>query len=597
MNYIKKFFQTQDTNKDINELNRTLDIIGASIVLSDIKDKSNLKNEEYCNKLVIAQANLLKKHMKNKKLIRYLNLKREMRAPMEQINVNMDNIEEEEEEDDVQEDNNVQEEAKDNIEQDSNEDINEPSKEEMKDFDEQILEEEREREKEREKERKRERETEEKSDTPDGDINELLNMNQPQIESPEKTLIEESIEEKERKPEDIEKVDINDIPDNFNNLTKKIEDINKELNKKTDEEINENNIVVPNVGGGIFATIKNKLPDKYKTYLVGEENKNIQEEYFVFFDKKLKDRNGEDLDQMNVCIGIAEYYLLVLKLYNSIKEFVNVDNNDGICKRRVNILKTLSTGLIKRGEEGDIYCIDETKRKHYITNDFNHLDDLYRDKYNLETGLFTVSESTKEIYKQDVIDMFSALSGIKKRKVGEYLKKNNLSINTFSDIKNWIEQEKSKLDTNFEYCELHNMPMTDNITEPAMNFFSLESSRSRSSFNKFVDKFKKIDKKHKEMENELLKIVKNDLFLINKKKVEKKYMEIASLNPNLTVNKVKSLIIEVREKLSTFYTNCEKDYRETMILFNSIVKKIAIDNAQNRATLLKQDIINQHLEE
>ena len=67
MNYIKNFFQTQDTNKDINELNRTLDIIGASIVLSDIKDKSNLKNEEYCNKLVIAQANLLKKHMKNKK--------------------------------------------------------------------------------------------------------------------------------------------------------------------------------------------------------------------------------------------------------------------------------------------------------------------------------------------------------------------------------------------------------------------------------------------------------------------------------------------------------------------------------------------------
>ncbi len=62
-----------------------------------------------------------------------------------------------------------------------------------------------------------------------------------------------------------------------------------------------------------------------------------------------------------------------------------------------------------------------------------------------------------------------------------------------------------------------------------------------------------------------------------KKKVDKKYIEIASLNPNLTVNKVKSLIIDVREKLSKFYAECETDFKETMELFNSIVKKISIE--------------------
>ena len=311
----------------------------------------------------------------------------------------------------------------------------------------------------------------------------------------------------------------------------------------------------PNQAGGV--EIDKKAPIIQKKFLRVPSNINLIET-----DKEKK---------RSICIGIAEYYYTIAKLVKVIHEVLystgefddkkgSKDNRfNGVCRRRLNILFSLKRGLSGNMLDGRTLIQKEGCKNPQILNDtdFEKLDELYYDDYDLEKGEFNkMTEKTKKQYKKDVENMLNGFS-----KNLNITNEEKDKIKSFNDIAKLLTTKTF----NFKHCN-------EQYTKKDKEFLNINPFKSNNSaVKKFTDKYSKMYEKELKMNNELMDILNKQIFVIVEKENSK---NLLSLQPGLTKKKVLSIIEDLKKKLNNYYIECNNDFNETINAYNDLILKI-----------------------
>ena len=179
------------------------------------------------------------------------------------------------------------------------------------------------------------------------------------------------------------------------------------------------------------------------------------------------------------------------------------------------------------------------------------LERLYYDLFNFKFGSFNnMSDSAQNDYNNDLLDFYNVFTGSSLNNVSE-LKKLDPPITKFSDVqidyKNILKTTCSKYDNK------------KNI-----------SGRSRD-FREYAVRLQTMIKNTKTNQDKLLDIL-NQLFYVKKNK----YPVQITINKNLNNQSLDKLLVETRLLIKNMYIQCDKDYRNVLKIFQTIVDKLEL---------------------
>jgi hypothetical protein len=290
---------------------------------------------------------------------------------------------------------------------------------------------------------------------------------------------------------------------------------------------------------------------------------NIQKAYFIDKSKYNK------IDKMKICIGIAEYYIKIIKLYSVIitsinpiyyvntftgekkvekvplnniykykREDIEEIKTDNICSNMIDILLKSITVNKKNIEVTNRFC--NIKETYYqLKKNLDKLDKLYYDIYNHKTGKFDdMSDYMKNKYNKDLKILYMLFTT------------NEL------DIEN-KKMKFSDIPVQFDYFEACNKRQII----PYSGKYKTLITKYRENIKKLVEKTRKHNKKLLDILKKVFHIKNNKLIIkdINSKNIDKIFIEV------ITIIKLK-------------YNDCVTNYKVGISIFEDIISIMELQN-------------------
>ena len=290
---------------------------------------------------------------------------------------------------------------------------------------------------------------------------------------------------------------------------------------------------------------------------------NIQKAYFIDKSKYNK------IDKMKICIGIAEYYIKIIKLYSVIitsinpiyyvntftgekkveavplkyinkykREDIKDIKTDNICSNMIDILLKSITVNKKNIDVTPRFC--NIKETYYqLKNNLSKLDKLYYDIYNHKTGKFDdMSDYMKNKYNKDLKILYMLFTT------------NEL------DIEN-KKMKFSDIPVQFDYFE----PCNQRQIIPY-------SGKYKTLITKYRENIKKLVEKTREHNKKLLDILKKVFHIKNNKLIIK----------DIKSKKIDKIFIEVITIIKLKYNDCVTNYKVGIGIFQDIISIMELQN-------------------
>jgi len=302
--------------------------------------------------------------------------------------------------------------------------------------------------------------------------------------------------------------------------------------------------------------------------------------------------NKQKTMKKRMCLAIAKFYIKFFHLFSSVIKSINpmykytddkgivqyidllkknklskkeLDSKNivilGICKKRYESLN------VTHGKITDNFCRDKKVR---ITDGeypgIRELKKLYYDVYQLDNSkenagtFYKMSEDQKKIYKNDVEEFYKAIQGTDKIPDG---------VNSFNDI---FTIDFSVLDGD-ETCK------KDTIQKYAYN-------ESIELFRKYGEHLKKMVKQTKGEQQKLIDIL-GEMFqsvVTLKKNVGTELV----INNELNEKTLQKLVEKSRKTILNMLMECEKKYKEGILIFKEIIKDKTIVGEEKKIENLEK---------
>lgn len=315
----------------------------------------------------------------------------------------------------------------------------------------------------------------------------------------------------------------------------------------------------------------------YQKFQTGNVVNQLKTEKLAILPKATRDtldiRDGNVQKKRRICIGVAKYYVKIANLFAAIMSSVNPvvsyrDNNGNLIEADANHIKVPISGKFKIGHNN--FCtarlnklmrglnIDTlnpygsytvrpelrcTETKLGNEQGFPELEQLYYDKYNYETGLFSgVSQTNQSEYNKDKNTIFKLVHGrpMSTDEQVKYPKMSDIKLNT-----------STLCSTNKETTTI---------------------SGKNENFRKYINHIKQSIQGTKKKQQQLVDIV-DKLFTYSQESIRDKETSInMTIHPQLTEIKLDSLISKARGIILSMYIECEENYNEGLKLFEAIVE-------------------------
>ena len=306
-------------------------------------------------------------------------------------------------------------------------------------------------------------------------------------------------------------------------------------------------------------------------------------------------KNTQKTKKKRMCLAIAKFYIKFFHLFSSIIKSINpmyeykdengivkyidllkknklskreLDSKNivilGICKKRYDSLN------VKNGKITDDFCRDKKIR---ITDGeypgIKELKKLYYDVYQLDNSkenagtFYKMSKEQKEMYNADVKDFYKSLQGTDK--VPESIKDFN-DIFTL-DFLSLDDDNTCKKDIKQKYAYNENIPLFKKYGEHLKKMFEQTKEDQQKIIGILGEMFKSVVTLKKNVGTELV---------ISNKLNEKTLQEL--------VEKTRKIILNM-------LMNCEKNYKQGILIFKQIIKEKSIIAEESRIEKLKKEKI------
>ena len=341
---------------------------------------------------------------------------------------------------------------------------------------------------------------------------------------------------------------------------------------------------------------------------IKKEEENKDKELPTFVTNQLLKQNGDDnRKKYAVCINIAKYYIKIFHLFGAIVTTLNpiykvhgrkhtlLERNDidmsgltpifeGMCQMKIKALINnhdynvdKNTNISIRPEFCNINVINGRLKNLKDEPGIPELENLYMDEYDEDTDKFSkMSDKMKKQYKKDVETLYTIFSGnsnVPKDANGIS------SIKRFSDIK------------------LKDFHLSDgcNRKSDSINFQQeYIGTLKQKLFSDFVNLIKSMGETTQKNQEDLLKILDEIFTSVHKKHAYKKSIVI---NPELTADKLDSLIERARGLIIKLYITYEEQFIEGINIFKSIIEKLITDQTKSSIENLEKQLYDPPTEE
>jgi hypothetical protein len=336
----------------------------------------------------------------------------------------------------------------------------------------------------------------------------------------------------------------------------------------------------------------------------GVEENIMEKDRMMFFTKdELNELNIKvPLKKKRVCRGIAKFYIKIAHVFAAIVTTINpvyiykdADGNIvkkklaekhtipkhvekklyklGLCDMRINALKK---GQVTEADKMNIVNPSICSINAGIENlaeepGIPELEGLYYDKFDFQTGQFTgMTEETQVLYREDLERFFKTFTGLDV--MPETIKK-------FSDI-------KLRDFENTESCLGKSAP----LRQPAVNDPSIPIINNL--FVQYANNVRQMLESTKKTQSDLLAVI-NILFtyVIDKATGQK----VIRVNPKLTEDTLKEVVIRTRNIILQSYLKCETDFTTGIKIYQAILEKKVKDTAFKQVDVLektKEQLLN-----
>jgi len=354
-----------------------------------------------------------------------------------------------------------------------------------------------------------------------------------------------------------------------------------------------------------LAKQETKKPNKKKTFLSTLDVKNKTE----------KER---------MCIGIAKFYISIAHLYAAIVKTMNpvylyedrsgkahalsIQNRDkipagvtpqlkeiNICSKRINIVQPNTENGNISINIGNVCKMNSQKQTITMDNEWRpsqwsqgqrintrtlgqepgipELQQLYWNKYDyikgkFLDGLIVQGSPAQAEYNKDLKEFYTTFTG-----------KN--------DYEQW-NSDGSKRFTDIPLIEYHNSELCSENGLWKQTF-----QGNGGLFSDYANQVKKMIRNAQTSQNKLMNILRK-IFKIYPG--NRQTGEFVSLNPELNENSLKQIIDEARKLIVKLYLTCEKDFKDTLDIFEGITNERFIKNAiekKNLANELQDKLISE----
>ena len=348
-----------------------------------------------------------------------------------------------------------------------------------------------------------------------------------------------------------------------------------------------------------------------KLMKTSQPNKNKKQKTVL---NELDVSNKGEKDRM--CIGIAKFYITIAHLYAAVVKTLNpvyvytdssgkthalsIQNRDKIpkgvtpilkeinlCSKRINALKEQNIDGTIRINNSKVCNMNSKKQTITMENEWRpsqwgqkeriltrqlgqepgipELQQLYWNKYDYVKGKFldglvVANSKAQKEYSKDLKDFYTTFTGR-----NDYAQWNKDGTKRFTDIPLVAYHQSDLCKTNGEWTKTY--------------------EGTGGIFNDYANQVKKMMKSAQDGQNKLLDILRK-VFKIYPGTPETG--EFVSLNPDLTENLLTSIVDEARQLIVKLYLNCEKDFKDTLDIFEGIINERIIKNAMAKKELTNE---------
>jgi hypothetical protein len=312
------------------------------------------------------------------------------------------------------------------------------------------------------------------------------------------------------------------------------------------------------------------------------------ENIFSFPIENIKSLNIENsAEKKKICREIAKYYIQIAHLFSAIissinpkyqysdngeltevnilnknsipEEFKNsiaIVNDSTFCSERLKLL-TKDSVLEDKGEItiGIPYCSLNSELNFYNSPGIKELEDLFKDEFDSETGVFSMSNEGKKQYEQEIKKFYSLM-----------FESSKSAPSSFSDI-DYPEYNKElgcKEDELLKVKGLKRKKLTSDDQDDAPPYKEKYYGTNSGLFELFNNNIKEMQI----VQDENTKIVFGNLgllFNLDKDPIE--------LKPNLKQKDIEEITLKTRNDLIKLYYNCEKYFQNGLAIFRDIVNE------------------------
>lgn len=364
--------------------------------------------------------------------------------------------------------------------------------------------------------------------------------------------------------------------------------------------------------------IAKKLNNQEIKYLAqrlkeGIEINEMTKDNVIYFNKDQLDNLDvkNSVQKRRLCIGIAKFYVKVAHLFAAIITTINpvytyrtedglikkVDlvNKEqippeaetkitriGICSNRINaLLNNQDFFALKPDDDITInpkFCgMNNLASSEYVSSDslkrlsdepgVPELKSLYLDIYDYDVGKFkSMSPKMKKVYDQDLEEFYKAFTGNKS--IPTDANKEPL-VKSFSDIK--LRDYSSNPECGEEGA--YNKKVTGNLRQKL--------------FKQYAEQVKKMIQTAETNQDKLLDILDEVFVFTFDPTTGKKEIVI---NPTLNEEKLQAIIDKTRNIIVNLYLTCEKDFVESLEIFEAIVEKQIFDTSVSQLEELQKSL-------
>ena len=250
----------------------------------------------------------------------------------------------------------------------------------------------------------------------------------------------------------------------------------------------------------------------------------------------------------------------------------NLDNN--LCTRRIKAL-TPKKSRTKQGKYNIRVCkvnrpppatsgipgAFSNSRKFTSEVGIPELRFLYLDHYDYGTGQFTgMTEKSKKEYLKDVEAFYKTFTGKSKMPA---------DITEFAQI---------------PLGDFHNQPLCQEPNGLLRQSFSYDGTNN--IYTPYAKHLSNMMNNAINNQNKLIAIL-NKLFVKEVNRAAKR--EEYTINPSLTNKKLQNIVVETRKLIIDLYTQCEKDFRAGIKLFEAVIEKKEQVRNENRRKHLQEE--------